>query len=87
MWKLKCVLSPFLYATWAALSSSTCLILNKTSPQAGFEFFIYATEKKKQQLQKVCVPLQIHFSNESSTCEYKTTYPIYINLHIRIFIA
>ena len=93
MWKLKCVLSPFLYATWAALSSSTCLILNKTSPQAVFEFFIYATEKKKQQqqeqqqLQKVCVALQIHFSNESSTCEYKTTYPIYINLHIRIFIA
>lgn len=47
MWKLKCVLSPFLYATWAALSSSTCLILNKTSPQAVFEFFIYATEKKR----------------------------------------
>ena len=52
MWKLKCVLSPFLYATWAVLSSLTCLILNKTSPQAVFEFFIYATEKKKQQQQE-----------------------------------
>ena len=105
MWKLICVLSSFLsklisinlhdlYATWAALSSSTCLIPNKTSPQAVFEFFIYATEKKKQQqqqelqqLQKVCVLLQIHLSNESSTYEYKTTYPIYINLQIRIFSA
>lgn len=38
MWKLKCVLSPFLYATWAALSSSTCLILNKTSPHLNFSF-------------------------------------------------
>ena len=105
MWKLICVLSSFLSklisinlhdlsATWAALSSSTCLIPNKTSPQAVFEFFIYATETKKQQqqqelqqLQKVCVLLQIHLSNESSTYEYKTTYPIYINLQIRIFSA
>ena len=105
MWKFICVLSSFLsklisinlhdlYATWAALSSSTCLIPNKTSPQAVFEFFIYATENKKQQqqqelqqLQKVCVLLQIHLSNESSTYEYKTTYPIYINLQIRIFSA
>ena len=53
MWKLISVLSSFLSklisidlsATWAALSSSTCLILNKISPQAVFEFFIYATEK------------------------------------------
>ena len=106
MWKLICVLFSFLsklisinlqnlYATWAALSSSTCLIPNKTSPQAVFEFFIYATEKNKQQqqqqelqqLQKVCVLLQIHLSNESSTYEYKTTYPIYRNLQIRIFSA
>ena len=105
MWKLICVLSSFLSklisinlhdlsATWAALSSSTCLIPNKTSPQAVFEFFIYDTENKKQQqqqelqqLQKVCVLLQIHLSNESSTYEYKTTYPIYINLQIRIFSA
>ena len=55
MLKLICVLSPFLSklisidlsATWAAQSSSTCLILNKTTPQAVFEFVIYATEKKK----------------------------------------
>ena len=100
MLKLICVLSSFLSklisidlsATWAAQSSSTCLILNKTTPQAVFEFFIYATEKKtkqqqQQQLQKVWVPLQINFSNESSTYEYKTTYPIYINLQIRIFVA
>ena len=35
----------YLSVTWVALSCSTCLILNETTPKAVFEFFIYATEK------------------------------------------
>ena len=104
MWKLVCVLSSFLSklisidlsATWAALSSSTCLIPNKTSPQAVFEFFIYATEKKKNNnnnsknnnnYKKSAFRCRYIFQMSPQFMNNKTTYPIYINLQIRIFIA